>query len=743
MSIGFKVGDVGVELGPEGDLAKCLQPGLNTLLHFKDTLQAITKIPDATLADIPAGSFSAGFSTDQEAAWSPAGANLTLSFRPELSGRVTFTNAGSLLTYMDGDENAFSVTVPDGYVYVSIAFQVRMTVGGGAAFSAGQFGVKANLSHDDTFTIANHRCFPATLKVFDALRAGFEGFTLPFRAEGVRDLGPDDLLDFQFLGKLGLGFGLTYGFTGSLLGGRSAGEIGRSFENGIARVALKAKPSFTAGTSFAMQYEHEDAFRFVFRQARGENRVSLTILKMDKETLATRVTAGVTLDVGANVDLQAKTEEALDGAVNHTLAGIDGRAGQVLKDKLKAVGNGVVNKLVERANDAANGLLSKASGNTGIEFIHERVTTDAALFQLTFDRTDAGAFEKSLHLAMEGRIAEAALLPGVRLSPGSLIEHAFTERAAFTFQFFDLWKWTDAVEYINKIDIVYAGNGVLRLIGTEGVTHSLGIVGHESRCDLHFRATAKQGVDATTVSDVDLALCFDLLDQKTGDSKATSAILRACKSDRLTTAAADALAFMREDGRRLTTSCEFAQDVLHQFSADEYQSGDPTPLPHLRDARNYAAFHDAVIVTIGQWLGFNDYDDWATFNRAAIDEDGSTIVPDRRHSGNLAVWPRAFSHVTDTARRQLCRFYSDSAREFMNFCDDLAALCQELDATRTEASFRNLLIALNGIIKNDVPVDFIKAVLLGLITMAGAPPSDVTAIIDKGTMRIKFAIAGE
>jgi hypothetical protein len=373
VSIGFKAGDVGIELGPEGDLAKCLQPGLNTLLHFKDALRAITRIPDAALADIPAGSFSAGFSTDQEAAWTPGGANLTLCFRPELSGRVTFTKTGSLITYLDADENAFSITVPDGYVYVSIAFQVSMTVGGGAAFSAGQFGVKANLSQNDTFTIANHRCLPATLNVFDALRVGFEGFTLPFRAEGVRDLGPDDLLDFQFLGKLGLGFGLTYGFTGSLLGGRSAGEVGRSFENGIARAALKVKPSFTAGTSFTMLYQHEDAFRFVFRQARGENSVSLTILKMDKETLATRVTAGITLSVGAKVDLQAKTEEALDAAVNHTLAGIDGRAGQVLKEKLKAAGNGVINKLTERANEAANALLSRATGKTGIEFIHERL----------------------------------------------------------------------------------------------------------------------------------------------------------------------------------------------------------------------------------------------------------------------------------------------------------------------------------------------------------------------------------
>jgi hypothetical protein len=743
VGISFKAGDVGIALGPEGDLAKYLQPGLQTVLHFKESLQSIAEIPDATLGEVPSGLFRAGFSTDQEATWSPDGTNVTLSFRPELSGLVTFTKTGPLFTYLDGDENAFSVKAPDGFVYVSIAFQVNIAVGGGAAFSAGEFGVKANLSEDDTFTIANHRCFPATTKVFDALRAGFEGFTLPFRADGVRALGPDDLLDFQFLGKLGLGFGLTYGFTGSLLGGRSAGEIGRSFENGIARVALKAKPTFTAGASFAMQYDHEDAFRFVFRQARGENGVSLTILKMDKDTLTTRVTAGVTLDTGASVDLQAKTEHALDAAVDHTLAGIDGNAAQTLKDKLKAAGNGVVNKLTERANDAANGLLSKASGRTGIEVVYERATTDAALFQLTFDRTDAGSLGEGLRLAMEGRIAEAALLPGVTLSPGSLIEHAFAERAAFTFQFFDLWKWTDAVEYVDKIDIVYAGNGVLRLIGTEGVTHSLGIVGHESRCDLHFRATAKQGVNATTVSDLDLALCFDLLDQKTGDAEATTGVLRACKNDRLTAAAADALAFMREDGRNLTTSCEFASSVLHQFSADEYHDGGPPPLPHPLDSRNYAAFRNAVIVTVGEWLGFKDYDDWATFNRAAIDQDESTIVPDRRNSGNFAAWPSAFSYVTDTARRQLCRFSSESAREFMNFCDDLGALCEELDDVRTEEAFRSLLGSLNGIIKNDVPVDFIKAVLLGLITIACAPPSAVTTIIEKNTMRIKFAIARE
>ena|ERR1035437_997987 len=80
----FKAGDIVVDFGPEGDLAKCLQPGLDTVLHFKDNLQAITRIPDAMLADVPAGSFRAGFSTDQEAKWVP-GSRPQMDYVPQES----------------------------------------------------------------------------------------------------------------------------------------------------------------------------------------------------------------------------------------------------------------------------------------------------------------------------------------------------------------------------------------------------------------------------------------------------------------------------------------------------------------------------------------------------------------------------------------------------------------------------------------------------------------------------------
>ncbi|HXS95061.1 MAG TPA: hypothetical protein VN736_10680 [Candidatus Limnocylindrales bacterium] len=739
MGIGFAIGGMDVALGPEGDLAKCLAPGINTVLHFKDTLRAFENIPATTLSAVPAGSI--GFSIDRTARWIPHGTNVVLSFRPELAGRITFAHAGSLITYRDAEQAPFSIVVPDGCVYVSVAFEVSMAVSGGGAFSAGSFGVSANLSQDDTFTIANHRCFQASGNAFAAVREALERFTLPFSPSAIDSLGPDDVLEYQFLGKLGLGFGLSYGLTTPLLGGRSMGELGRSLNTPLATFAFTARPAASVGASFAVTYNHEDAFRFVFRRGSRQSSAILTIFRMDTGTLSFKTAGSLTVTAGAAGNVTPKTEQLLDSAVGRAFAGLDGTAVSALKSKLTAAGNGIVNKLTERANDAIRDLTNKTSGKAGLELIHETATTDTALFQLTFDLQAPNVIDGAIRLAMEGRIADAAVFPGVALAPGCLIEHSFHQRTALTFEFFDLWRWTDAVDYVNNIETVYAGNGLLKLIGTAGVTHTSGIVGHQAMCNVHFRASVQEGATADAVSNLSVHLCFELSDQTRDDAAATCRILRACANDRLAAAADEATAFMQAHGGRLATTCAFSQDVFHRFTADKYTNGHPPPPPHSEDARNYAAFRDAAVATLGQWLGFEDYAAWAAFNRVAIDQEGSTMLPDRRHSGNLAVWPAAVAGPSDSARRTLCRYWSESAREFMNLVDDLGLLCQELDEVETDQAFHRLLAELNGIIKNEVPVDFLKAVLLALISIGAVPVTGSATKAEGALMTVSLVVA--
>jgi hypothetical protein len=160
-------------------------------------------------------------------------------------------------------------------------------------------------------------------------------FVLPFRSDSIGRLGENDLLEFEFVGKLDLGFGMTYGLSTPLLGGRSAGEISRSLGHGIAIAALSAKPAVKMGASFAVRYAHEDAFRFIF--SREQRNACLTIYRADQARLTTKVTAGISIDPGARFDFRTDAATRLDAAVDH-LEGLDSAVGHALRAKLKTGG---------------------------------------------------------------------------------------------------------------------------------------------------------------------------------------------------------------------------------------------------------------------------------------------------------------------------------------------------------------------------------------------------------------------
>src|SRR4051794_31348776 len=211
MSIGFKAGPVAVDLGADGDLAKFLTPGLNTVLHLGDVLKDIQGTPDAKLSDVPEGGASSSFASDTEGSWDlGAAVNVKLSFRPALSGIIRFTKSGPIATYLDGNRKTFNIDVPPNQVCVSIGFRVTLEAGSEVGYSAGNFGVSGRLTKDDVFLVLNHRCFPETTGVFDALGQAFREFKLPFLPASAAALQENEILEFEFFGRLSLGMGATY-----------------------------------------------------------------------------------------------------------------------------------------------------------------------------------------------------------------------------------------------------------------------------------------------------------------------------------------------------------------------------------------------------------------------------------------------------------------------------------------------------------------------------------------------------
>ena len=749
MSLSVDIGDSALELTPAGDLAKYLTPGLDAILHFDQRLQSLMAASKGTLADSIEGSLSGSFSTKQQTKWDlGSAANIALVFQPEFSGTIQITKSGPIFSYLEGDrQEPFEVAVPEGHVYVSVSFEVTLEAGGKFAYSGGNFGVKASVTHDDSLRVVHHCCFPETRTVQDAIRDAFERFKLPLIPQSIAGLDENDLLELEFSGKLSLGAGLTYGLNPIQIGGRSAGEISRSIGSPFAQSALEWNPTLEAAASFAIRYEHEDTFRFVFARdmARGKSAIALTILRSDRTTRTTQETVGVTIDPGLKFDFGKRASEALAAAADRLAGRVDDdkRPSAVarLHRKLQSGSQDAVALLAQSISDSINDFFIGDSGASEFKMVQQKIHTGAALFRLHFDLAEPGVIDKALKLAVRGDIADAVGQKGVELEPGSLVENEFLRRSSFGFQFFDLWKWNDVLEYLDRVDVVYAGNGYLRFAATEGVTHQTGVVGHQSDCDVHFLAEAGKTLAGKEASDVAVTLEFVLLDKKRDHAAATAHVLAAIGGIDLETVPGAVQSAFDSGYSSVRTACVFTRDAFQRFKADPYRDGKPGPLPHTQDAENYSRFVEAVTAVDGEFRGFRTYDEWAVFNRVANDREGSTRIPDRKNPGNVLIWPERFNQIS-SSDRNFVRFYSDSARCFMNLCEALQTLSERVDEVTTEAAFKFLVDNLNGIVSHDVPASFIKATLLALMKASESPASNVKVSRDGKVLNVSFSATG-
>jgi hypothetical protein len=749
MPLTIDMGNSTFEIAPDGDLAKYLSPGIDTVLHLDQRIQGLAGLPNATLANSIEGSLRGSFGTKQQMKWDlGSDANVAIVFQPDVSGTIQITKSGPIFTYFEEQRaEPFEVSAPEGHVYVSVTFEVTLDVGGKLAYSAGNFGIKASLTREDTFRVTHHCCFPEQRPVKDAIRDAFDRFKLPLLPQSIRRLDENEVLDFEFVGKLSLGAGLTYGLSPTQIGGRGIGDISRAINTPLARSALTLNPTIEAGATFGIKYEHEDAFRFVFAQdaAHGEKSVSLTILRSDRSSRTTQETAGITVDPGLKFDFGSRAAGAIGAAANQLLSRVDqgtrARATSVLTRKLQSDGKGALDALASFVSDSVNGLFQGDSGSSELKAIQERVHTNTALFRFHFDPVRPGVLENAVSLAMRGQIADAVTQDGVELDPGSLVENEFVRRATFGFQIFGLWKWSDVLEYLDRVDVIYAGNGYLRLVATEGVREKSGVVGRQSDYDVHFLAEASEKLGGEATSGLAVTLQFALLDKTREQASATARILAAIGGMGLPDAADSVQSAFHKGFAAVRTTCAFVQDTFSQFTADPYKNGKPGPLPHTQDADNYRRFAEAVAIVNGQFLGFPTYDDWAIFNRVVTDQEGSTKIPDRKNPGNLRVWPQRFSNISDSQRENM-RFYSESARCFMNFCEDLRTLATTVDEATTDAGFESLVRNLSGIVNKDVPASFIKATLLALIKASGNPVSEVQTERDGTTLSVSFSATG-
>lgn len=716
LSMQFGAGPA-VSLAGAGDLEKKLASDVPLLFQLSG---ALAQAAGEKLRDTPDAALQSSFQTAREARWKLDDANISLSFQPSATGSIRIFKSGELFRYNQGGDagGEVSIPVPAGKAYVGIVLRVALAVEGGAAYSGGSWGVKGNISRSDEFEIANYKLFDSTERCGAALTAAFAGFALPFHAAGIESLRPGDYLDFEFLGKLNLGFGVTYGFAGVKLAGRSGGEVAASFgNNALGRAVLGARPSFQAGAGFALSYDHEDTFRVVAgRTARG---ASLSLFRAAERGLSTTFNAGVTVGVNANPDLQAHIDRALEKAADTLTA--------KLPPEAAAVASAALAQSLQRAAGLAGGVTGRVTAllkkgkeqKLELQIEQEKTRRDTALFRFEFDFHQRGALEEGFAAAMQGRYADAIRAPGVTLAPDSFVESLFTARTALTFEFFDLWKFTDATAYTRQVETIYAGNGVFRLRARTGLATDIGAVGHAGHCEVYFTAEARESGAAGTLADLAVKLNFALIDS--GNPKAAAQTLRAL--DRLGSpalqATLDTLRHALTPKSVLRVACVFPQACYQRFHFNP-----PGTRPAPDDRRNYETFAAAVRTLDPDAPAlFGGYDGWSAYQVACCDEDGSAKPPDRTERGGPG-WPGAFPDA-DNLERVRAGCYFDAGRRFMNLCAGLRQLSADAGAAATEAQYHRLLEELNGLIRQDVPVFFLKAALIALIEVSNSVPRHV------------------
>jgi hypothetical protein len=713
MSVAIQFGsDPSREIDASADLAAKLLPGLSPVFHLDGILASKA---GQKLSDALAAVFETPFKTDREAKWTIDAANVTLSFKSSATGSIRIVKSGELFSYTlgAGVKRKVSIPVPPGKAYVVLTLRVSLSIAGGAAFSGGNVGISGNISDNDEFDISNYKCFDSSELAGAAVTHAFEHFVLPFKAEGVDGLNDGDYIDFEFLGKLNLGFGVTYGVPALKLGGRSGGEVAASFSTPLGKAVVQATPEVEAGSSFRVAYAHEGTFRVVIgRQGRkdtAKNGVSLDLFRGSKRDLSTTFTAGITLNANAKFDPPA----AADILIGKAAAAATANLPSGLRDAAsKAIGGqlGQAHGFAGDIEKKLTALLKKGDGHKiGLELEQEKTDQDTTLFHFDFDFSRPGVLSEGFGAAMRGQCSEAIRVPGVVLSHDSYVESLFLSSTSLTLEFFDLWKYTDVTTYTRQTDAVYAGNGIFRLRGKAGLAAGSGTVGHTGQCEMYFTAEANRASGAEKVEDLVVLLNFSLTDTKNVKSAGqTFQVLDLLQAPVLAGPVADMRRALTPDSV-VRVACVFDEAACRRLQPD--------------DRRNYTAFSAAVraLDPTAPPL-FARYEDWAVYNVTSWDEDGSRKPADRTQSGGNG-WPCAFPSL-ETLDRARVRCYFEAGRHFINLCADVKQLCGNIDAAATETQYAHLLDTLNGIIHQDAPVFFLKPAFVALLEASGSKPAD-------------------
>jgi hypothetical protein len=669
---------------------------------------------------------------------------------------MTVRSKGHLLTYQNSFDKDQPSTSFDGkpgstYVVTELSFSISGDLKANAPIGATGVSVSTSDSASAKFIVRNYRAFSPGTSIQDALLQAIAGFTLPLHSGTVSNLDDGDAVYYEFDGALNVGFGVTYGISGSV-GGYSLSDISPTLQTIGQFVNISAKQGFTAAANLgvSLSFNWSRTFTcFLERikpdQGRGSARLHLMTGRDTTRSLELKANGGI-----SNITAPQITADA--GALTQLL--LQKATGQAAPNVPQSVTDGVnseVQKYISDANQWLSSLAKKvqANGQISLSLLFENSTAFTSAFTWEFDLAD-NAFANAWTAAVAGDFVAALKTGAVTLDAGSGFESVHTKNTKCTLTFFGL-TFESLESYFSRSTMRYGGSGVFYLENQTGQLVSTSNKRGSTSTSIYFDATAKTA-DGTIANNVDVQLHgvlttngdsdqlsrFGLLLQGIGSwigGTSGQQVIDLGKTVKV-------LARQSDSPGSSTVHIVYTMAALGRLQSDEYVNGNQPRPPHMLDAANWDAYVAAskLVPTapssyLKTWIGnefYTFYSSWEAFNRITNGFTDGNGVPgpqfktDRHASiglitqsvaARLRSQPPFNGALSDQDCFELGSYFC-AGQQYMNLCDDAHEVVT--GTVGTSVAWSRLLKKLAQVIDADVDAWFGAVVLLSMVKSTNA-----------------------
>ncbi|HLK64367.1 MAG TPA: hypothetical protein VKU19_13060 [Bryobacteraceae bacterium] len=603
------------------------------------------------------------------------------------------------------------------YVNIDLDFSIQGSVSGSGTFSGLGVAGKASGSKSATLTF----CQPVadTTLTLDAIRTAFSQLLFPLDPNCTQNMPTGAIGKVSFDGAINVELDVTYGLGDHKVSAPSLAKVQQSLQN----VVQITPPSLdiNAGAKGSVTYAHTDHFALIVDKTTAGTAMLYLVRASENDWGAS---VGITVGVKSTAASVTIDQTALQTVVGN-VTGNNALAGEVVKAASQPLNN-----LQTSLNGKLNGWISDVTGQSGLMVSLGRQHGHTALFNFSVDLTSPVLATKSWSALVDGSVSAALALKGFTLQPGSGVSDSLKRSSTIQFQFFNLFSFKQSSDYFSNAYTALGADGTIRVFRDVGQEQQVATKKALAQYRIHFVAVATEDA-VKNVSKAEVDMYIEL--SETGDSKKGATLSNTVGLIPANAAVQSAHSAM---STYVTSQPKGTLNLINIVKASGYQKlsytpyngKKPAPLPHPQDQNNWAEFQNATEVLMPSiaFVSKLSFDWWITFNRTCIDQVGSTIVPDRRQTGNPAAVPPSF-FVPLGAPGPLVSYFLLASAGFMNLCEDLGILAASVAAVQTDDQWNDLLAFLTKLVTDDLYIDYAMPTAGALLSLCAAGGAGITA----------------